>query len=693
MFNSTFVANTAALRGGAIYNTGQLTVINSTLTSNLAASGGGGIDNGAVYILDADGDVEDVWQVGGRPVTLSNTIVAGSAGGADVAVGNDFLGTLAGSHNFIGDGSIALPNTITGDPLLGLLTDNGGPTKTRAPLAGSPVLDAGTNPAFPQPTAAPGGVNLTNFTSNGALPDNTTFSYRVSAYNGMGETFSMPVTTTTGSSGSQANAVLVDWEPVPGAWIYAVYRRSPQGVEELLTTAVTTIFEDEDSAYLDYGRRVLIGTMLEAAAIGADQRGEPFDRVVRGTRGLVNDYVGLSEIKFGESGGGPIFTAFSAFASSYYSAEQWPNHVIDGSGLDTSSGIVPFFTHAPHPNANGMWHAGAGQGVGGAAPIVNNQYIVFQLEENVDISDVYLWQMVQPGLLGRGIKEFRLLASPNVPNPADAANPPAEYNLTGYTEILGVTELAAAEEGESATTQVFPVTGATNVRTIYLDIISSYSTASRIDIGAVESQSPPADYYGDYNRDGSVDAADYIVWRKWLGATGVVPYSGADGDGNGRIEQADYTVWRSNFGQTLPIEATANGAGEIALAEPESIDKVVVTQDYRSARTASIETSVESTAKAEPGVDWALHDVRSPRHDPVTFASRQGNRLAVGTSINDQLLSILASDRVKQSSQSASSRTFKSSHDDRRNDYLDGQIDFDDLLTLAAAESIWDSRA
>ncbi len=52
---------------------------------------------------------------------------------------------------------------------------------------------------------------------------------------------------------------------------------------------------------------------------------------------------------------------------------------------------------------------------------------------------------------------------------------------------------------------------------------------------------------GDFNGDGSVDAADYVTWRKGLGTT----YS-----------QSDYDVWRSHFGQTAGSGAgvTANAA-------------------------------------------------------------------------------------------------------------------------------------
>jgi Glucose / Sorbosone dehydrogenase len=55
---------------------------------------------------------------------------------------------------------------------------------------------------------------------------------------------------------------------------------------------------------------------------------------------------------------------------------------------------------------------------------------------------------------------------------------------------------------------------------------------------------------GDYNRDGNVDAADYVVWRKSMGQQ-VAAFGGADGSGNGIIDPADYDFWRARFGNTL----------------------------------------------------------------------------------------------------------------------------------------------
>ena len=73
---------------------------------------------------------------------------------------------------------------------------------------------------------------------------------------------------------------------------------------------------------------------------------------------------------------------------------------------------------------------------------------------------------------------------------------------------------------------------------------------------------------GDYNQDGTVNAADYTVWRNTLGTTGLEPYAGADGSGNGEIDEADYEVWKANFG------AVATGAGGAAFAVASSTDEV-----------------------------------------------------------------------------------------------------------------------
>ena len=62
---------------------------------------------------------------------------------------------------------------------------------------------------------------------------------------------------------------------------------------------------------------------------------------------------------------------------------------------------------------------------------------------------------------------------------------------------------------------------------------------------------------GDYNNNGIVDAADYVVWRKGLGTT---------------YTQNDYNVWRSHFGQNA-----GSGSGAIAYASvPEPATLVLL---------------------------------------------------------------------------------------------------------------------
>lgn len=62
---------------------------------------------------------------------------------------------------------------------------------------------------------------------------------------------------------------------------------------------------------------------------------------------------------------------------------------------------------------------------------------------------------------------------------------------------------------------------------------------------------------GDYNADGVVDGADFLVWQRTLGTPATPAGSGADGNGNGNIDADDLIVWRDHFGQTSPTPIAA----------------------------------------------------------------------------------------------------------------------------------------
>lgn len=192
--------------GGAVFNAGVATLVNSTIISNTCAGGRGGsggsggfyYHSGDLYYCTPGGDGgsgggangSGIYTVG-YSANLTNCTVThnsahagiggpggsgswpgagGASGTASGAIQASASGLLINSifsanlprngsgtntdlgHNLSSDASCAfthagsLNNT---DPLLGPLTDNGGPTLTLPLLAGSPAIDAGDNAAAP----------------------------------------------------------------------------------------------------------------------------------------------------------------------------------------------------------------------------------------------------------------------------------------------------------------------------------------------------------------------------------------------------------------------------------------------------------------------------------------------------------------------------------------------------------------
>jgi hypothetical protein len=169
--DSTINGNSAVgnyVCGGGIYNAGTLTISNSTLNGNQAGGAsnatGGGIDNegGPVVLNNSTLSGNSATMYGGdgygggisnggcvtnrgspNTVTLRNSIVAnnkgGNCGGSMTSKGYNLSSDKTCHFNSTGD----LNRT---DPKLGRLQNNGGPTKTKALLPGSPAINAG-NPA------------------------------------------------------------------------------------------------------------------------------------------------------------------------------------------------------------------------------------------------------------------------------------------------------------------------------------------------------------------------------------------------------------------------------------------------------------------------------------------------------------------------------------------------------------------
>jgi|GEM_PF-3660285 len=139
--------------GGCFFNQGMLTIERSTLVNCQATA-----DAAAIYSEGA--------------INLSNSTISGSLSKPSVRIesgtlnatnssitSNDFgLSVVNGSASvqnsvIAGNGNTNISGNITdlgnnilsGDPKLGPLADNGGPTQTHAPLSGSPVVDGGNS--------------------------------------------------------------------------------------------------------------------------------------------------------------------------------------------------------------------------------------------------------------------------------------------------------------------------------------------------------------------------------------------------------------------------------------------------------------------------------------------------------------------------------------------------------------------
>jgi hypothetical protein len=73
----------------------------------------------------------------------------------------------------------------------------------------------------------------------------------------------------------------------------------------------------------------------------------------------------------------------------------------------------------------------------------------------------------------------------------------------------------------------------------------------------------PSGVLGDFNEDGKVDAADYVIWRKNETANNPLP-----NDDGLATQAARFDLWRANFGE---MDMPGSGGSSAAIPEPGSI--------------------------------------------------------------------------------------------------------------------------
>jgi len=127
--DSTVALNVGQGNVGGIEADAKLYLYNSTIAFN-----SGGANRASGVVLN-----------GASVLSMYSTIVArNTANGSPSDISG--ASTIVGSHNLVIASSTTLPgDTITSDPALGPMADNGGQTRTMALLAGSPAINAGNN--------------------------------------------------------------------------------------------------------------------------------------------------------------------------------------------------------------------------------------------------------------------------------------------------------------------------------------------------------------------------------------------------------------------------------------------------------------------------------------------------------------------------------------------------------------------
>lgn len=119
------------------------------------------------------------------------------------------------------------------------------------------------------------------------------------------------------------------------------------------------------------------------------------------------------------------------------------------------------------------------------------------------------------------------------------------------------------------------LTGAAHVFASYGSLTgTAFASVLNLPAGYVINYNYVGGVQGDYNNNGVVDAADYVVWRKNNGSNTYLPNEVIDAT-PGQVTIDDYDAWRSRFGNTTPsgnqiaLVPAGSGSGSLSAAVPE----------------------------------------------------------------------------------------------------------------------------
>lgn len=137
-----------------------------------------------------------------------------------------------------------------------------------------------------------------------------------------------------------------------------------------------------------------------------------------------------------------------------------------------------------------------------------------------------------------------------------------DWHVAGLTDNAGSGFQAGTSDFRQSTNDAHPAPNAINLPPSPMP--ATVTSTQGVPYGTILTNTLGAPNFllGDYNKDGRVDAGDYVAWRNSIGQTGSdIADHPADGDHNYVVGPNDYAVWRAHFGQP---PGSGSGTGTFA---------------------------------------------------------------------------------------------------------------------------------
>ncbi|MCC7087477.1 MAG: PEP-CTERM sorting domain-containing protein [Pirellulales bacterium] len=235
----------------------------------------------------------------------------------------------------------------------------------------------------------------------------------------------------------------------------------------------------------------------------------------------VGEYMGIQLSSLGFTGG-EDFSVTATFLDSVFTENYDQFGIIIGVASDINVRMGPLYAGGPAIYSANNVGTDAGAYLDGTFAPFQGDDITLNITRQAGIYSFSITNLTTPELSG----QFSMYFPPNFLNLADDL-------------MVGVYAASAVN---------------TNPKPVILDSFS-------VTVGPVV---PPA-HPGDFNEDGSVDGADFVIWQTHFPTQGGAAPGDGDANADGNVDGSDFVVWQTNF----PYSPPASGMSQVP--EPNSL--------------------------------------------------------------------------------------------------------------------------